>query len=125
MEGLAETEEQARQFKARMVAGIPLGRLGISDDVAKAVVFLASTTAPSSMEPNFSCMAASRRFERSRLPTPDTQGASTRTLPSILDTKQHQLGSSGAGFQQCLQHQSGAAVLGVGAVEEAEFFLNG
>ena len=25
-----------------MVAGIPLGRLGISDDVAKAVVFLAS-----------------------------------------------------------------------------------
>lgn len=39
---MAETEEQARQFKARMVAGIPLGRLGISDDVAKAVVFLAS-----------------------------------------------------------------------------------
>ena len=33
MEGLAETEEQARQFKARMVTGIPLGRLGISDDV--------------------------------------------------------------------------------------------
>jgi NAD(P)-dependent dehydrogenase (short-subunit alcohol dehydrogenase family) len=42
MDGLAETGEQARQFKARMVAGTPLGRLGISDDVAKAVVFLAS-----------------------------------------------------------------------------------
>jgi hypothetical protein len=43
----------------------------------------------------------------------------------ILDTKQHQLGGSGAGFQQCLQHQSGAAVLGIGPVEEAKFLLNG
>ena len=42
----------------------------------------------------------------------------------ILDTKLHQLGSPGAGFQQRLQHQSGAAVLGVGPVEEAKFFLN-
>jgi NAD(P)-dependent dehydrogenase (short-subunit alcohol dehydrogenase family) len=39
---LAQNEEQARQFKADMVAGIPLGRLGIPDEVAKAVVFLAS-----------------------------------------------------------------------------------
>ena len=44
MEGLAETEEQARQFKARMVAGIPLGWLGISDDVAKAVVLNGTAT---------------------------------------------------------------------------------
>jgi NAD(P)-dependent dehydrogenase (short-subunit alcohol dehydrogenase family) len=39
---LAENEEQARQFKADIVSGIPLGRLGIPDEVAKAVVFLAS-----------------------------------------------------------------------------------
>jgi NAD(P)-dependent dehydrogenase (short-subunit alcohol dehydrogenase family) len=42
LDGLAENEEQARQFKAGMVAGIPLGRLGVPDEVAKAVVFLAS-----------------------------------------------------------------------------------
>jgi NAD(P)-dependent dehydrogenase (short-subunit alcohol dehydrogenase family) len=42
LEGLAETEEQARQFKAGMVANIPMGRLGAPDEVAKAVVFLAS-----------------------------------------------------------------------------------
>jgi NAD(P)-dependent dehydrogenase (short-subunit alcohol dehydrogenase family) len=39
---LATNEEQAQQFKASMVAGIPLGRLGAPDEVAKAVVFLAS-----------------------------------------------------------------------------------
>jgi NAD(P)-dependent dehydrogenase (short-subunit alcohol dehydrogenase family) len=42
LDGLAETEEQARQFKAGMVANLPLGRLGDPDEVAKAVVFLAS-----------------------------------------------------------------------------------
>jgi NAD(P)-dependent dehydrogenase (short-subunit alcohol dehydrogenase family) len=42
LDGLAATEEQARQFKAGMVANIPLGRLGAPDEVAKAVVFLAS-----------------------------------------------------------------------------------
>ena len=42
LDGLAETEEQARQFKAGMVANISLGRLGDPDEVAKAVVFLAS-----------------------------------------------------------------------------------
>jgi NAD(P)-dependent dehydrogenase (short-subunit alcohol dehydrogenase family) len=42
LDGLAETEEQARQFKAGMVANLPLGRLGAPDEVAKAVVFLAS-----------------------------------------------------------------------------------
>jgi NAD(P)-dependent dehydrogenase (short-subunit alcohol dehydrogenase family) len=42
LDGLAATEEQARQFKAGMVANISLGRLGDPDEVAKAVVFLAS-----------------------------------------------------------------------------------
>jgi NAD(P)-dependent dehydrogenase (short-subunit alcohol dehydrogenase family) len=42
LDGLAATEEQARQFKAGMVVNIPLGRLGAPDEVAKAVVFLAS-----------------------------------------------------------------------------------
>ena len=42
LDGLVETEEQARQFKAGMIANIPLGRLGAPDEVAKAVVFLAS-----------------------------------------------------------------------------------
>jgi NAD(P)-dependent dehydrogenase (short-subunit alcohol dehydrogenase family) len=40
--GLAKTEEEAQQFKAGMVAGIPLGRMGEGDDIAKAAVFLAS-----------------------------------------------------------------------------------
>ena len=41
----------------------------------------------------------------------------------ILDPKLHQLGGPGAGFQQRLQHQSGAAALGVGLVEEAKLLL--
>jgi hypothetical protein len=43
----------------------------------------------------------------------------------ILDTKLHELGGSGAGFQQCLQHQPGAAVLGVRPVKKAQLFLDG
>jgi NAD(P)-dependent dehydrogenase (short-subunit alcohol dehydrogenase family) len=62
LDGLAETEEQARRFKAGLVTNIPLGRLGAPDEVAKAAVFLASVA--SSMEPNSSSTEASRRFER-------------------------------------------------------------
>jgi hypothetical protein len=43
----------------------------------------------------------------------------------ILDTKLHKLGGSGAGFQQCLQHQPGAAVLGVCPVKKTQLFLDG
>lgn len=35
-------EEQEKQFKAGMAAAVPLGRVGESDEIAKAVVFLAS-----------------------------------------------------------------------------------
>jgi len=42
LDRLAETEEQAQRLKAGMVAKIPLGWLGAPDEIAKAVVFLAS-----------------------------------------------------------------------------------
>lgn len=36
------SEEQTRQLKASFAAGVPLGRLGAPDEIAKAAVFLAS-----------------------------------------------------------------------------------
>jgi NAD(P)-dependent dehydrogenase (short-subunit alcohol dehydrogenase family) len=42
LSGLAQNEEQERQIKSGLVSGVPLGRLGTSDEIAKAVVFLAS-----------------------------------------------------------------------------------
>ena len=42
IKGLAANEEQEQQFRAGMIAGVPLGRMGESDEIAKAVVFLAS-----------------------------------------------------------------------------------
>ncbi|AGP36353.1 glucose 1-dehydrogenase [Sorangium cellulosum] len=42
LHGLAATEEQAQQIKASLVASVPLGRLGLPEEVAKAAVFLAS-----------------------------------------------------------------------------------
>jgi NAD(P)-dependent dehydrogenase (short-subunit alcohol dehydrogenase family) len=42
LNGLGANAEQTAQFKAAMVSGVPLGRLGTSDEIAKAVSFLAS-----------------------------------------------------------------------------------
>ena len=42
IKGLSTTEEEDKQFRAGMIAGVPLGRMGESDEIAKAVVFLAS-----------------------------------------------------------------------------------
>jgi NAD(P)-dependent dehydrogenase (short-subunit alcohol dehydrogenase family) len=39
---MGRTEEQAQQVKAALSAGVPMGRLGLADELAKAAVFLAS-----------------------------------------------------------------------------------
>jgi NAD(P)-dependent dehydrogenase (short-subunit alcohol dehydrogenase family) len=43
--GVVETEEQRQGFYAQLAAGVPLGRIGQPDEIAKAVVFLASDDA--------------------------------------------------------------------------------
>ena len=40
--GLVPSEEQIEQFKTTFVSTIPMGRMGSSDEIAKAVLFLAS-----------------------------------------------------------------------------------
>jgi NAD(P)-dependent dehydrogenase (short-subunit alcohol dehydrogenase family) len=45
LDGVVTDEEQRTQFKAGMAASVPLGRLGEADEIAKAVVFLASDDA--------------------------------------------------------------------------------
>jgi NAD(P)-dependent dehydrogenase (short-subunit alcohol dehydrogenase family) len=42
---LAQTPEQAAQIKASLISGVPMGRMGTSDEIAKAVSFLASSDA--------------------------------------------------------------------------------
>ena len=39
---LGKNEEETMQFKAAMIATVPMGRMGVSDEIAKAAVFLAS-----------------------------------------------------------------------------------
>jgi NAD(P)-dependent dehydrogenase (short-subunit alcohol dehydrogenase family) len=45
VDGLAKTEEQRRQFKAALIAAVPLRRMGDPDEIAKVAVFLASDDA--------------------------------------------------------------------------------
>jgi NAD(P)-dependent dehydrogenase (short-subunit alcohol dehydrogenase family) len=42
LNGLGANEEEVQQFKASLAASVPMGRLGESDEIAKAAVFLAS-----------------------------------------------------------------------------------
>lgn len=42
LNGLGRTEAEQQQIKAGLMAAIPMGRLGTPDEIAKAVVFLAS-----------------------------------------------------------------------------------
>ncbi len=42
VDGLAQDAEQAKQLKANLASQVPLGRIGEADEIAKAVVFLAS-----------------------------------------------------------------------------------
>lgn len=42
LNGIGANAEENAQFKAAMVNGVPMGRLGTSDEIAKAVSFLAS-----------------------------------------------------------------------------------
>jgi NAD(P)-dependent dehydrogenase (short-subunit alcohol dehydrogenase family) len=44
-EGLVQTQAERDQFKTAMASQVPLGRMGQSDEIAKAVVFLASDDA--------------------------------------------------------------------------------
>jgi NAD(P)-dependent dehydrogenase (short-subunit alcohol dehydrogenase family) len=42
LSGLAHNEEEERQIKNSLLSGVPMGRLGTADEIAKAAVFLAS-----------------------------------------------------------------------------------
>ncbi len=42
LNGLAQSQEQIKQFKTSFVSTVPLGRIGSPDEVAKAASFLAS-----------------------------------------------------------------------------------
>ena len=39
---IMDTDEQIEQFKSSLLSGVPLGRMGSPDEIAKVVLFLAS-----------------------------------------------------------------------------------
>ena len=45
LDGLAHAEGVGDEFAASMIAGVPLGRFGTADEIARAAVFLASDDA--------------------------------------------------------------------------------
>lgn len=45
VDGLAKTSEELAQIKANLASAVPMGRMGTSDEIAKAVSFLASDDA--------------------------------------------------------------------------------
>jgi NAD(P)-dependent dehydrogenase (short-subunit alcohol dehydrogenase family) len=45
VDGLAKTPEDLAQIKANLASAVPMGRMGTSDEIAKAVSFLASDDA--------------------------------------------------------------------------------
>jgi NAD(P)-dependent dehydrogenase (short-subunit alcohol dehydrogenase family) len=45
VDGLAKTPEELAQIKANLASAVPMGRMGTSDEIAKAVSFLASDDA--------------------------------------------------------------------------------
>jgi NAD(P)-dependent dehydrogenase (short-subunit alcohol dehydrogenase family) len=61
LENLLASSEAGQQRRKMISSTVPLGRFGTPDEVAKAVVFLASETAASSRERNCLWMAASHR----------------------------------------------------------------
>ena len=63
VKGLAQNEEQEKQFKAGLVSSVPMGRMGTSDEIAKAVSSSRPMTLATSAASSCSSTAAWRKSE--------------------------------------------------------------